>query len=790
MANVLIVEDEPIAVWSIRETLEKLGHVVVDEVSSGQQAVAAARSRRPDLVLMDICLAGDLDGIEAAAVIQGQFSIPVVYLTAYADEAMVQRAIATSPFGYVVKPFRSYELQTTIAIALHRHQQEKYLESVESQLVTTLESLGDGTITTDAEERVNFMNPVAEALTGWSRQEAQGQPIGTVLTLLESQNQALSCSPLQRALQDEPNSPSQDCLLKTRQGITRFINLSASAIRDQSDHLLGGVLVFRDITEYKQVEQRLRQQAVRERILNDVALAIRHSLDLGAILAATTQEVQRLLRVNRVVIYRFELDGSGTVMAEALAGNYPAMQGVVLSDPCLAMASCLEKYLSGHVQVLPDVQTADLADCYVQLLNQFEVRANLVVPILCGEQQLWGLLAVQHCASPRLWEPWEVDLMRQLTVQVGIAIQQSQLYQQSQRQAQQEALLNEVVQAIRSSLNLEQVLHQATDALLSAFQASRSVVRLGRDTDETFFYSVSNSAPGVEQLLDGTMPILSNPLVQTVFAHQEAVAIDDVDTEPWLQPLIPFFRRTQIRAVLAIAIRCEGRVKGLLCLHQCDRIRHWHDDEKHLLAKVVDQLAITLQQVELYRKLHQANQELKRLAHLDGLTQLANRRFFDEYLETEYRRHKQSDTGLALILCDVDHFKQFNDTYGHQVGDDCLKAIAQTLLQVLKGSTALAARFGGEEFALVLPGTHQAEAITLAQNIQVALQHIQIGASVVIPSAKVTLSMGIASLDTVAAVSPSALIDLADKALYQAKAQGRNRYCCAQRASQTTESDY
>ncbi|HEY9761793.1 MAG TPA: diguanylate cyclase [Trichocoleus sp.] len=780
MANVLIVEDEPIAAWSIREALEKLGHVIVDEVSSGQQAVGVARLRRPDLVLMDICLTGDLDGIEAAAVIQTQLSIPVIYLTAYADERMVQRAMETSPFGYVVKPFRSYQLQTSIAIALHRHQQEKHLESAESRIVTTLESLGDGTITTDTEERVNFMNPIAEALTGWSRQEAQGQPIGEILTLLDGQGQVLSQFPLRQAMHlDELNLPSQDCLLRTRQGHQRFINLSASVIKDQLGNLLGSVLVFRDVTEYKQVEQRLRQQAARERILNDVALAIRHSLDLTAILEATTQEVLRLLQVNRVVIYRFEADWSGTVVAEALAGDYPVMQGAVLDDPCLATAACLEKYLAGHVQVLPDVQTANLAACYRQLLNQFEIRANLVVPILSGEQQLWGLLAVQHCESPRSWDSWEVDLMQQLTVQVGIAIQQSQLYQQSQRQAQQEALLNEIVQAIRNSLDLEQVLYQATDRLLSAFQASRSVIRLGRDTDETCIYSVSTNAPEVEPLLDNTMPILSNPFVQAVFSSQGAIAIDDVEAEPWLHLLMPFFRRTQVRSVMAIAIRCEGGVKGLVCLHQCDRIRHWRDDEKQLMTKVVDQLAITLQQVELYRKLHHANQKLKRLAHLDGLTQLANRRFFDEYLKTEYQRQHRSDAGLALILCDVDHFKRFNDTYGHQVGDDCLKAIAQTLSQVLKRPGDLAARFGGEEFALVLPDTDLAGAISLAKSIQTTVQHLQIESLSKVSPPEITLSMGIASLDTVAATSPSALIELADRALYQAKAEGRNRYCYA-----------
>ncbi|MBD0333959.1 MAG: diguanylate cyclase [Cyanobacteria bacterium Co-bin13] len=783
MANVLIVEDEPIAAWNIREALEQLGHQIVDEVVSGQQAIDTARLVRPDLVLMDIRLTGAIDGIEAAETIQGQFSIPVIFLTAYADEMTVQRAIATSPFGYIVKPFRWRELQTSIEIALHRHRQEKHLESSENQLLTTLESLGDGTITTDAQGLVNFLNPVAEVLTGWARQAAIGQPVEAILVLLEAQSEAqVKPAPtphlLRQALSLSNGWPlSQDCQLQTRQGTTRYITISAASIRDQPGRLLGGVLVFRDITERKQLEQRLRQQAERERILSTIALAIRQSLDLGVVLTTTTEAVQQLLQVNRVIIYRLEPDGSGVVIAESLAGDYASMQEVVLSDPCLLLTPCLEKYCSGHVQVIPDLQTADMSLCYLALLKPYQVRAHVVVPILSRQHHLWGLLVAQHCAAPRAWQELEVDLMQQISLQVGIAIQQSQLYEQSRRQAHQEALLNEMVQAIRTSLNLEQILNQTAERLISAFSVSRSIIRLGRDTDDSFVYCVSRAASGVEPLPDKNMPITDNPLVQALFTQDSVVTVADVAAADWLRPLQPFFRRNSIRALLAIAIRFEGKVRGMLCLHQCDRTRTWLEDDAQLMTRVADQLAVTIQQVELYRRLHRANQELNRLAHLDGLTQMANRRFFDEYLETEFRRQRRYNTCLALMLCDVDHFKRFNDTYGHLAGDDCLRAIARTLAQVLKRPGDLIARYGGEEFALVLPDTPLEGAITLAESVLSAVRQLQIAVTETGPPALVTISIGIASLDIVPTDAPAGLILAADQALYLAKAQGRDRYC-------------
>lgn len=128
MAKLLIVEDEGVVAWHIQEALEKLGHVVVASIASGQEAIEIAAQNQLDLVFMDISLKGKVDGIQAAQEIRTRFNIPVIYLTAYADDKTLERALVTNPLGYLIKPFQEKELQTTLEVALQRHKLEIYLE--------------------------------------------------------------------------------------------------------------------------------------------------------------------------------------------------------------------------------------------------------------------------------------------------------------------------------------------------------------------------------------------------------------------------------------------------------------------------------------------------------------------------------------------------------------------------------------------------------------------------------------------------------------------------------------
>jgi diguanylate cyclase (GGDEF)-like protein len=173
--------------------------------------------------------------------------------------------------------------------------------------------------------------------------------------------------------------------------------------------------------------------------------------------------------------------------------------------------------------------------------------------------------------------------------------------------------------------------------------------------------------------------------------------------------------------------------------------------------------------------LERSNEELMLLATLDSLTQVANRRRFDEYIYQEWRRLIRYKEPISLILCDVDFFKDFNDRYGHQSGDNCLQQIAQAIRRVIKRPADLVARYGGEEFAVILPNTNIQGAVYVAEMIQLEIQLLKIPHAFSQISSYITLSLGVATMIPSLDMNPGGLIAVADLALYEAKHQGRDR---------------
>ncbi|MBD1909492.1 MULTISPECIES: diguanylate cyclase [unclassified Leptolyngbya] len=178
----------------------------------------------------------------------------------------------------------------------------------------------------------------------------------------------------------------------------------------------------------------------------------------------------------------------------------------------------------------------------------------------------------------------------------------------------------------------------------------------------------------------------------------------------------------------------------------------------------------------LEQSLQAANAELEQLVTLDGLTHVANRRKFDDYLAQVWRNSVTSQEPLSLIMFDIDSFKRYNDYYGHQTGDLCLIKIAQVVQATVKRATDLVARYGGEEFAVILPDTHLSGAVAIAEQIQQAIKALAIPHACSDVSTVVSISLGIASIASTKTGSPQKLIAAADRALYAAKLQGRNCY--------------
>jgi diguanylate cyclase (GGDEF)-like protein len=180
-----------------------------------------------------------------------------------------------------------------------------------------------------------------------------------------------------------------------------------------------------------------------------------------------------------------------------------------------------------------------------------------------------------------------------------------------------------------------------------------------------------------------------------------------------------------------------------------------------------------------FEKLQQENQRLQALVNVDELTQIGNRRHFDSCLRAEWKHMERSGSPISLILCDIDYFKVYNDTYGHQAGDDCLRSVAQAIRRSLKRPADVAARYGGEEFAVILPETDASAALVVAEKIRAQIKALNIVFNPAmidyLPNSVVTFSLGIASVIPGSENDVSTLVLAADEALYESKRQGRDR---------------
>lgn len=278
-ARIMIVEDESIVVIDLKATLRDLGYEIAAVASTGEKAILKAGETRPDLVLMDIRLKGEMDGIQAAEQIKDRFDTPVIYLTAYADEATLQRAKVTTPYGYLLKPFEDRELHSTIEMALYRQKMEMELKETKAWLATTLKSIGDAVIATDTEGRITFMNPVAEALTGWKQTDVLGRAVSDIFHIINEKTHLTTVCPVETAIKTEAVVFLEDhTLLVDKNGKETPIDDSAAPIKDDSGNIIGGVLVFRDVTERRNAEEKLRRYARQLQLHNTELDAFAHTV--------------------------------------------------------------------------------------------------------------------------------------------------------------------------------------------------------------------------------------------------------------------------------------------------------------------------------------------------------------------------------------------------------------------------------------------------------------------------------------------------------------------------------
>jgi PAS domain S-box-containing protein len=444
--TVLLIDDNPEDRQTYQRFLLKDTYhsYSILEAGLGEEGLELCQHKPPDGVLLDYLLP-DLDGLEFLAKLReltNENHPPVIMITGQGSEAIAVQAIKAGAADYLVKGRMTPErLRSALHSAIEKAQLRNQLQQSEERLKLALQAAQMGTW----EWKILSNSMLWSDLAG----SVFGLPSGL-------------CLPTYEAFVNVVHPEDRDYIT---QSITRVLETGTDynveyriVWPDDSVHwvcskgkvyydktgqpirMLGTVM---DITESKQAEIARQQQIQREQLVMQIAQYIRQSLNLSDILNTTVQEVRQFLHSDRVLIFRFAEDWQGTVVVESVTPECTSILSTNIYDPCFAQTR-IELYKQGRINAVDDIHTGDLAECHVELLSRFQVRANLVVPILQGEQ-LWGLLIAHQCLKPRKWQQWEIDLLYTLATQLGIAIQQSMLFEQAQlelneRQRTEEAL--------------------------------------------------------------------------------------------------------------------------------------------------------------------------------------------------------------------------------------------------------------------------------------------------------------------------------------------------------------
>ncbi|MBN3881640.1 MAG: GAF domain-containing protein [Nostoc sp.] len=429
------------------------------------------------------------------------------------------------------------------------------------------------------------------------------------------------------------------------QGIPTWWSTTLTPLKDTNSRIYRLIGTSSNTTPVKQAEQAIRFQAEREQLLEAIAGRIHQYVELETILHQTTIELRQFLNCDRVLIYRFEADGSGVIIAESCVAAIDPLLGKNITDPCLG-GKHAEHYGRGCIQVVEDIYAARLHPCHIDLLASLQIRANLVVPIF-QEQDMWGLLIAQHCHQTRQWQQTETDLLKQLATQIGIAVQQAELHQQIKdlkvkmelqkqkhtNQLQQvrnfEALVRRMTEQIRDSLDETQVLQTLTQELVQLLNLERCQIELYStcQTLVTITYEYSINLPQCQGLTRQIADRLE--VYQSLLQKQPLQFLEIV---PGWQP------KLLVMSQMACPIFDTQGILGNIWLTRPSQ-EAFDEFEIELVQQVANECAIAIRQAQLYK---QTQAQVKELEKCDRLK--------NQFLRTLSQELRTPITSISLAV--------------------------------------------------------------------------------------------------------------------------------------------
>jgi PAS domain S-box-containing protein len=601
-ARILVVEDETIIAMEIENRLKNLGYIVPAVVSTGPAAIAKTAEVQPDLILMDIMLKGEMDGIEAAGQIRQRFGIPIVYLTAYADENILQRAKITQPAGYLLKPFEERELHIAIEMALCRHQQEKQLRHSEVSLAEAQRVARLGNWNWNISTNKLYWSDEVFRIFGLLPQEF-GPTYEAFLNTVHADDRELVKKSIDEALRRNKPFSIDHCIVRA-DGEVRTVHAQGKVTFDESGQAIRMVGTVQDVTDRMLLEQRL---------------AAIYKVGQELTLLHDEQTVVRRVLETAINSLNFEMAGCGLVdeAAGELAYRYYLVGGEQKTPGyCFSLAGeqsiGVAVVRSGQAIRLPDT-TQDPR--YVPIPDIPPGRSELCVPMQV-KQQVIGVLNVES-PQPNKFTSDDQQLLQTLATQTAVALENARLYTETQRRARELAGLNEAGRAMTSSLELNVVLAQVTTEVRSLLEAEgASVLLCMPNGNDLVFAAVAGS---VADTLAGTSMSISEGIAGWAMRERQPVLVEDAQCDSRFYDGIDAVTGMVTRSMIAIPLIFQEKVIGI--------------------AEVINKAAGAFTQ-----------HDLELLGALSGSATIAieNARLYEAERE-QYRRLQQSQTQLAQV---------------------------------------------------------------------------------------------------------------------------------------------
>lgn len=519
--------------------------------------------------------------------------------------------------------------------------------------------------------------------------------------------------------------------------------------------------------------------AQREFLLNSITTMIRDTLEVQGVLEKTAREIGQVFGVNACGAFMQNEDGSGFVSKSIWATSDEYTKKLAQLPINFKDSPLMPDPITQSVAI-PDLNSVNFHGLE-PLIQEIGCKSYLACSLNKGTKII-GILILAHFEQNRIWTSPEVQLLEAITDQVEMALSQAELYQHVEQTERQMNLLHQVSSAIRDSLNLSNVMARTAQDLGEILGASRCFIRRLKSinplsvlaTEQEYLNKDQNINKAADLILEFEQEWLEslNNLPEVDRANS-ILHITDVPGryKDAKDPLKTILETIQIKSFLAVPLVAVGRVIGSLCIHQCDRNRKFTQNEIEFTKRVASEASVAVLNADLFTKVEYQAQR-------DSLTGLYNHAYFQTAIHHEAERAKRTGADMSVIMIDLDHLKSINDKFGHRAGDEAITLVAGKLTQCLR-QMDITARYGGDEFAVLLPETNLETAEMIGKRILEALNrtiHPQWG--------PLSASIGVSGTPHEER-NKEQIMKAADDTMYISKKEGRNRVTSSRRLDET-----